>query len=122
MSACLQVPCTAAGMQVRWFQGQDTLSNKLKLTLRSMPIFEEAQPASAGSSGEPCFLDLLDQRQLAPTGTPLEILPGSNFERAHSEAEARILVDHLGVRQLTRTEVLQQHVFHRCAKFSWFCM
>ena len=33
--------------------------------------------------------------------------------RNHGVVQARVLVEHLGVTQLTHTEVLQQHVFHR---------
>lgn len=95
--------------QARWFQGPDSLDDRQIVMLRAMPIFPQAQTEGA----QPALLDLLESRQLAPQGTRADILPGSSFICAESEAEAQIMVRHLGVRQLSRAEVLQQHVFTR---------
>ena len=98
--------------QARWFQGPDALGDIQRMMLRAMPIFEEARPATMDDDPA-SFLDLLEVRQLAPPGTRLDILPGSSFVRAHSPAEARMMVEHLGVLQLNRSQMLQQHVFTR---------
>ncbi|KAK9798935.1 hypothetical protein WJX73_003884 [Symbiochloris irregularis] len=108
-------------LQVQWYEGGDILSKSLKNMLCAMPIFEEAQSSAAmaaGSGSAATFLDLTQPRQLAPQGTRIDILPGSTFVRAHSDAQARILVDHLGVKRLSQTEVLQNHVFHRIRELS----
>ena len=103
---------------MQWYEGNNVLGKGHKAMLCAMPIFEEAQSSAAiaaGSGSTATFLDLLQPRQLAPHGTRIDILPGSTFVRAHSDAQAHVLVDHLGVKRLSQTEVLQNHVFHRWA-------
>ena len=79
--------------------------------LKALPIYEAA---AAPSAEEPAgaFLDLLEDRFLAPVGAD-EALLAPSFLKPAPTGEARVLVERLGVKMLTQQELISDHVLPR---------
>jgi len=78
--------------------------------LMALPIFEAA--AAPGGDQEAVLMDLLGDRFLAPEGTDKALL-GAGFLKADSAGQAKVLIERLGVRQLTQQQLITDHVLPR---------
>lgn len=108
---CLNYFC----VQERWFAGPGCVTAEQQRVIKALPIFEAAAaPAAAEASGEPpvTFVDLLEERFLAPDGAD-EALLGPSFLKHAAAGEARVLIERLGVQLLTHQQLITNHVLPR---------
>ena len=114
-------------LQERWFSQREGVTTAQISTLKQLPIFsagqlpdintpsasappESSSQAAATSTGPSRFVDLQQQRHLAPSDYPPALL-GNSFVVVDSPAEASLLVGRLGVVRLNRVAFLRQHLF-----------
>lgn len=100
-----------SALQERWFSGSDCVTMEQLKVLKALPIYEAAAaPGTEKPAG--AFLDLLEDRFLAPDGTD-EALLAPSFLKPAPAGEARVLVERLGVKMLTQQELIREHVLPR---------
>ena len=121
---------TTLHVQERWFSGEGAISPEQRRVLQALPIFPLAAPAlpapraaagapstSAGNSAPAAgssYVDLLDERFLAPEGTDAALLSGSAFLAPGAPGEDRVLAaQQLGVTALSRERLLVDHLLPR---------
>lgn len=83
--------------------------------LKALPIYEAAAALGAENPAA-AFMDLLEDRFLAPDGTD-EALLAASFLKPAPAGEARVLVERLGVKMLTQQELITDHVLPRSPSF-----
>lgn len=104
-------------LQDRWFQGQGTVTPEQKKVLKALPVFESAGVHSTGRAPQQAdFIDLLEERFLAPVGTN-EALLGAGFLTC-TAGEIQVLTARLGVKQLEAQPFFTNHVLPRYVRSS----
>lgn len=104
-----EVSSLCVPVQERWFTGPGSVTPEQQKLLRALPIFEAAAP---GGDQEAGLMDLLEDRFLAPEGADKALL-GPGFLKADAAGEAKVLIERLGVKQLTQQELIADHVLPR---------
>ncbi|BDA44284.1 probable Sacsin [Coccomyxa sp. Obi] len=98
-------------LQERWFSGSGCVTMEQHMLLKALPVYEAAAAPGAETPGG-AFLDLLEDRFLAPGGTD-EALLAPSFLKPAPAGEARVLVERLGVKMLTQQALITDHVLPR---------
>ena len=104
-------------VQERWFTSGGISPQALK-TFKALPIYSGAVVAAGSGPTETAappsavFVDLLEERYLAPEGTDAHLLAPA-FLRHTSPGENKVLVARLGVTQLSSHDFFIRQVLPR---------
>ena len=84
------------------------MDNSQTMALRALSIFE-----TASGPDQSRFVNLLQASSMAPLDSDTGLLKGTGLIIAGSSHEASVMEDRLGVTMLSRSDLLEEHVFSR---------